>query len=140
MAPREQAGCSRTMEDEMEKGANTDFGIPAEFRAFADKSMEQARQTFESLFAAAEHAANAAAAQATNVQTGTREVSTLAIRFAERNITASFEFAQRLARAKDAQEIVNLHAEYASNQMAALGEQASELGRQAAKMAGQGAH
>ena len=124
----------------MEKGTDTDFGIPAEFRAFANKSMEQAKQAFESWFTVAERAASTAAAQATNTQAGTREVSELAIRFAERNIASGFEFAQRLARAKDAQEIVSLHADYASNQMAVLGEQASELGRQAAKMTGQSAH
>ena len=59
------------------------------------------------------------------------------MRFAERNIASSFEFAQKLVRAKDAQEVLALHADYVKSQIAALTEQAKELGKKAAKMAGQ---
>jgi phasin family protein len=62
------------------------------------------------------------------------------MRVAERNMTASFDFAQRLMRAKDPQELAALHTEYVKSQVAALTEQAKELSKQAAKMAGQGAH
>ena len=43
--------------------------------------------------------------------------------FAERNVAASFEFAQRLMQAKDAKEVTELQAEYIKSQIAALTEQ-----------------
>jgi hypothetical protein len=59
-------------------------------------------------------------------------MSELAMRYTQRNIAASFEFAQKLAQAKDAKELAELNAEYIRRQMEALTEQAQELGRQAA--------
>ena len=76
----------------------------------------------------------------TAARTGAKEAGDLARRFAERNIAASFAFAEKLARAKDAHEVLDLHADYAGNQIAALGEQAKELSRKAAKLAGEVAH
>jgi phasin len=119
-------------------GAN--FEIPAEMRAFAEKSMDQAKQAFDSFLAAAQHAVNTAGTQVASAQNGAKEAGELAMRFAEQNIAASFEFAQKLVRAKDPQEVIALHAEYASQQMAVLSDQAKELSRQAAKITGQSAH
>jgi phasin len=106
------------------------FEIPAEMRAFAEKSVEQARQAFDSFMSAAQRAAGGADRQAA----GAKELGGLAIRFAERNIAASFEFAQRLVRAKDAQEVLALQADYVKSQIAAFKEQADALGEEAAKM------
>ena len=53
---------------------------------------------------------------------------------AESNVAASFDFAQRLVRAKDTEEMMALQAEYVKSQMAALNEQAKELSQQATKM------
>ncbi len=57
--------------------------------------------------------------------------------FAERNIASSFEFARKLVQAKDPNDVMAFHAEYVNSQIAVLTEQAKELGRRAAKMAGQ---
>jgi phasin family protein len=62
------------------------------------------------------------------MQAGAKEVGELAMGFAERNITSSFEFAQRLLQAKDPKEIMALHADYVNSQIAALTEQGKELG------------
>jgi phasin len=117
---------------------NANFEIPAEMRAFAEKSVAQARQAFDNFISAAQQAATAADKQAAGMRSGAREVSELAVGFAERNIAASFEFAQRLVRAKDAEEVMALHTEYAKSQMAALTEQAKTLSQEAAKTAEQG--
>jgi hypothetical protein len=61
----------------------------------------------------------------------------MAIGFTQRNIATSFEFAEKLVRAKDSQEFAALHAEYVKSQIAALTDQAKELSQQAAKLAGQ---
>jgi len=124
----------------MATDSGASFEIPAEMRAFAEKSVEQAKQAFESFLAAAQHAASTAGTQVASAQSGVKEAGELAMKFAEQNIAASFDFAQKLVRAKDAQEVMALHAEYAKQQMAVLGEQAKELGRQATKLAGGAAH
>jgi len=109
------------------------FDMP-DMRAFVEKSVEQAKTAFDSFLSATQQAVNTAQSQALSTQGGMREMGQLAMRFTERNIAASFEFAQKLLKAKDAKEIADLHAEYIKAQMQALADQAQELGRQAAKL------
>lgn len=116
------------------------FEIPTEMRNFAEKSMEQAKQAFDSFLNAAQQAVSTAGSRVATAQSGAKEAGELAMRFAQRNIDASFELAQKLARAKDPQEVIALHTEYARSQMEVLSEQAKELSRHAAKMTGQSTH
>lgn len=120
----------------MAKEFTPGYEIPPEMRALAEKSMEQARQAFEGFLSAAQQAASTAGSQFATAQSGAREAGALALQFAERNVANSFEFARKLARANDAQEVMALHAEYAQSQIAALTEQAKELSQRAAKMGG----
>jgi phasin len=121
----------------MPKEGNADFEIPADMLALAEKSVEQAKQAFDVFISAAQHAVSTAENQAASAQAGAKEVGELAMGFAERNITSSFEFARKLLQAKDPNDVMALHAEYVNNQIAVLTEQGKELGRRAAKMAGQ---
>jgi phasin len=123
----------------MAKQGNAIFEIPAEMRALAEKSVEQARQAFDSFISAAQQTASSADKQATGARAGAQELGGLAVSFAERNIAASFEFAQRLVRAKDAAEVLSLQADYVKSQMAALSDQAKALSEETAKMADLGA-
>jgi phasin len=122
----------------MANDSGMNFEIPAEMRAMAEKSVEQARQAFDTFAAAAKHAVSTAETQAKGAQAGAREAGQLAMQFAERNIASSFEYAQKLVQAKDGQEVLALQAEYAKKQVAALTEQAKELGEKATKVTGQG--
>jgi hypothetical protein len=79
----------------MAKEGTPRFEIPADMRAFAEKSVEQARQAFDIFISAAQHAVSTAENQAATMQNGAKEVGELAMGFAERNMTSSFEFAQR---------------------------------------------
>ena len=54
---------------------------------------------------------------------------------AERNVANSFDFAQKIVRAKDVQEVMRLQTEFVKAQMEALSEQARELGTAATKAA-----
>lgn len=110
------------------------FEIPAEMRAFAEKSMEQAKQAFDSFCSATQKAVRTVDQQAA----GAKDVGELAMRFAERNVAASFAFAERLVRAKDSQEIMSLHADYVKGQISAFSDQTREITKRAAKMAGEG--
>ena len=120
----------------MAKEGSANFDIPAEMRTFAEKSMAQARQAFDSFISATQEAVSTAESRATSARSGAKDVVDLAMRFSERNIAASFEFAQRLLHAKDAKDVTAIHTEYVNSQIAALTDQAKELSRQAAKMAG----
>jgi phasin len=113
------------------------FEIPAEMRAFAEKSVEQAKQAFNTFMSAAQHATSTAGNQAASAHSGAKEVGEMAIGFTKRNIASSFEFAEKLVKAKDSQELAALHAEYVKTQMAALTDQAKELSQQATKLTGQ---
>jgi phasin len=111
------------------------FEIPTEMRAFAERSVEQAKQAFNSFIAAAQHAVNAAETQAKSAHSGAVEVGELALNFTKRNIASSFEFAEKAVRAQDAQELTKLHADYVSSQIATLTDQAKEISKQTSKLA-----
>ena len=113
------------------------FEVPAEMRELAEKSVAQAKQAFDGFIAATQHAVGTAETQVKSMQTGAKDAGGLAMKFAERNVAASFDFAQKLLHARDAQEVTALQAEYVKSQLAALTDQAKELSQQAAKMAGQ---
>jgi phasin len=119
----------------MQKGPMGTFEIPPEMRSVAEQSVVQARQAFEGFMQAAQKAAAQLEQQAAAVQAGAKGTSEKIMGYAERNIAASFDFAQRLARAKDVQEIAKLQQEFVQAQMKALTEQAQDLGQKVAQSA-----
>jgi phasin len=124
----------------MTKESGALFEIPADVRALAEKSVEQAKQAFDIFISAAQHAVNTAETQATTAKAGAKEVGELAMSYAESNMASSFEFAQKLLQAKEAKDVMALHTEYVNSQIAKLSDQAKELSKRAAKMAGQELH
>jgi phasin len=118
----------------MAKPNIANFEIPAEMRAFAETGVQQARQACESFIAAAQAVARNADRQAAGAHAGAMQLSSLAMGFAEQNIAASFDFAKRLASAKDPGEVLTLQAEYLKDRIAALNEQGKALGREATRM------
>jgi phasin len=111
------------------------FQIPPEMRAIAEKSVEQAKQAVEGFISAAQRTASALEGQAETARKGAKDVSGKAMGFVEQNVATSFDFAQKLVRAKDVQEMLELQASYIKTQMQALSEQAKELGQSTGKMA-----
>jgi phasin len=109
------------------------FEIPPEMRAFAEKSVEQAKQAFDGFISAAHNAVTAFEGHAESARKGAKHVTEKAMNFAEQNVAASFDFAQKLLRAKDVQEVLKLQAEFVRTQMQVLAEQAKELGESAGK-------
>jgi phasin len=119
----------------MANDPNWNFDVPTQMRQFAEQSVEQARKAVDGFMTAAQKAVATAETQAGAVQTSAKDVGQKAMGFAEQNITHSFEFAQKLVRAKDIQEVMALQQEYLQAQIKAMSEQAKDLGTQAAKMA-----
>ena len=104
-------------------------------KAIAERSVEQARQAFEGFISAAQRAMTAFEGQAESARQGAKDVTEKAMTFAERNITGSFDFAQRLVQAKDVEEMLKLQANYIKTQMQVLADQAKELGESTSKVA-----
>jgi phasin len=120
----------------MATNAAEPFPIPPEMRAIAEKSVEQAKQAIEGFIAATHHTVSVMEGQAETARKGAKDVGEKAMDFAERNIASSFDFAQKLVRAKDVQEMLELQTSYIKTQMQTLTEQAKELGQSTGKMAG----
>jgi phasin len=117
------------------------FEIPAEMRALAEQSVEQARLAFDKFISAAHDAVNTFEGRAKTAQAGARDVSEKAMAYAEENVNNAFAFAQRLVRAKDISDIMQLQADFVATQMQTLSEQAKDLGEAATKHAmGTGRH
>ena len=120
----------------MAKSPMGNFEIPAEMRNVAEQSVVQARQAFDGFMSAAQKTLAKIEEQAAVAQDTAKGTGGKVMEFAEQNIASSFEFAQRLVRAKDGEEMMRLQAEFVRSQMETLSSQAKELGQgvvQAAK-------
>ncbi len=109
------------------------FQVPPEMRALAEQSVEQARKAFDGFLTATQRAVSTADAQVSAAQASAKDLGQKAVGFAERNVAASFDFAQQLLKAKDPQEVMKLHADFVKSQMQAFSEQAKELAQTATK-------
>jgi phasin len=111
------------------------FELPPDMKAFAEKSVEQARQAFEGFIGAAHQAVSTLEGQTETARQSAKDVTAKAMTFAQRNVASSFEFMQKLVQAKDFQEVLKLQTDYVKTQMQVLTEQAKELGESTAKAA-----
>lgn len=115
------------------------FEIPDQMRDFAEKSVDQARKAFDDFMNVTQKAVETAEDSATIVQSGATDVNRKTLSFAEEHMDAAFQFAQKLVRAKDVEEMMGLQQDYLRRQMEALGEQARDLSNTATKTAQQAA-
>jgi len=118
----------------MAKDPFEQFAIPNEMRAFAEQSVTQARKAFEGFIEAANKAMGQLQGHAQAAHSGASEIAHKSMTYAEQNVTATFEFVQKLMHAKDASEVMGLQSEYLSRQMQALSSQVQDLGQSAAKI------
>jgi phasin len=104
------------------------YEIPPEIRDLTAKSVDEARKAFERFTEAARTASAKAEDTASKVQSSVKDVGTKALDFTEAHVKAAFDHAQRLVQAKTPQEFIAHQTEYVKAQLAALEEQAKELG------------
>jgi phasin len=119
----------------MAKDPFEQFAIPNEMRSFAEQSVAQARQAFDGFLQAANQAMGQFQGQAQAARSGAQEIAHKSMTYAEQNVAATFDFAQKLMRAKDAAELMGLQSEYLSRQMQTISAQVQDLSQSAAKMA-----
>ena len=110
------------------------FGMPTEMRAFVEQSVIQAKHAVDGFIQAANQAMGQFHGQAQAARGGANEIAQKSMSYAEQNMAATFEFAERLMKAKDATEVMRLQSDYLGRQMQALSSQIQELGQSAAKM------
>jgi phasin len=110
------------------------FGMPKEIRAFVEQSVTHAKHAFDGFIQAANQAMGQFEGQAQAARGGANEIAHKSMAYAEQNMAATFEFAEKLMQAKDATEVMRLQSDYLGRQMQALSTQVQELGQSAAKM------
>lgn len=114
------------------------YEIPAEMRDFAEKSVEQARKAVDSFLSAAHRTVDTFEGSASTVQSSAKDMTRKTLNYAEQNLSAAFDHAQRLVRAKDVQEAMQLQSEFVRSQFAALQSQMKEFGSMAQSAMNQG--
>jgi phasin len=110
------------------------FAMPNEVRAFVEQSVAHARTAFDGIAQAANQAVAQWHGQAQAARAGASEIAHKSMAYAEQNMEATFDFAQKLMEAKDPTEVMRLQSEYLNNQMKMLSTQAQALGQSAAKI------
>jgi phasin len=123
----------------MAKDPTMPFEMPQEMRKFVEQSVSQAQQAFDSFMAAANSAVVGMDDRASMARSDVKDMTARAIGYAQRNIASSFDHAQKLVRAKDAEEVLRLQSEFVKSQIQTLSEQAKELGELAGHTAGRAA-
>jgi phasin len=110
------------------------FAMPNEVRAFVEQSVAHARTAFDGIAQAANQAVAQWQGQAEAARAGASEIAHKSMAYAEQNMEATFDFAQKLMQAKDPPEVMRLQSEYLNQQMKMLSTQAQGLGQSAAKI------
>ena len=110
------------------------FAIPNEVRAFAEQSVAQARKAVDGFIQAANKAMGQFEGQAQAARSSASEIAHKSMAYAEQNMAATFEFAEKLMRSKDAAEVMRLQSEFLGRQVQTLSAQVQELGQSAAKI------
>ena len=105
------------------------FEIPGPMRDMAEKNVEQARQAYSQFMDMARQAQEMVTRSQGAMTDSAREVQGKAMRYAQDNLDASFNFASELARARDLKEAMEIQQRFAQRQMRTYAEQAQDLGR-----------
>ncbi len=82
----------------MAKDPFEQFAIPNEMRAFAEQSVAQARKAFDGFIQAANQAVGHMHGRAQAAHSGATEIAQKSMSYAEQNVAATFDFAQKLMR------------------------------------------
>ena len=112
----------------MATNPNQNYEIPAEMRDFAEKSVEQARKAIDGFMNAAQKTVDTFEGSANTVQASAKDATRKTFTYAEQNLAAAFDLAQRMVRAKDMQEAMQIQAEFVRTQFEAMQTQMKEFG------------
>lgn len=114
--------------------ATQGFEIPTEFRDFADKSVDQARNVFGNFVSSAAKTSEQIQTTTTTVQSTIHAAVLKGLDHAQTNANAAFDYAQKISRSKDLREAFEIQSEFVKSQFAALQAQAKDFGTLAEKV------
>ena len=109
--------------------------IPAAFRELAEKSVSQAKETYEKMKSAAEEATDVLEDTYAAATKGASDYGLKVIEVARANTNAAFDFAGQLMTVKSLSEMVELSTAHTRKQFEALTAQSKELAAIAQKVA-----
>lgn len=103
--------------------------IPEQVRQMAEHNVEQARSAYNQFMDMARQVQDLMNKSSGAMAESVAEIQARALRFAEENMEAGFQFASELARARDLKEYLEIQSRHAQKQMQTYARQAQELGR-----------
>ncbi|GAA3848564.1 phasin [[Pseudomonas] carboxydohydrogena] len=113
----------------------TPFQIPEQFRAFAENGVNQARDGYQKLKAAAESNNEALEAAYASAAKGASGFTAKLVEIAQTNVTSSFDFAHSLVGVGSLAEAAELVSSHARKQFEALTAQSKEIAELGQKVA-----
>jgi phasin len=108
--------------------------IPAAFREIAEKSVSQAKETYEKMKSAAEEATDVLEETYATASKGASDYGLKVIEATRENTNAAFDFASELMTVKSFSDVVELYTAYARKQFETLTAQTKELAALAQKV------
>ena len=109
--------------------AENPFEIPQQMRDLAEQNIKQAHAAYEQLTDFVTKAVGAwmGAMPASSLVTGLREVQDRAAEITKKNADSAFALVEKMAKARNFQEILTLQTQFAQDQMKAFTTQTQEL-------------
>ena len=101
--------------------------VPAAFREIAEKSVSQAKETYEKMKSAAEEATDVLEDTYATATKGVSDYGLKMIEAARENTNATFDFASRLMTVKSLSEVVELSTAHTRKQFEAISNQSKQL-------------
>ncbi len=122
----------------MATNTTPNYEIPTEMRDFAEKSVEQARKAIDGFMSAAQKTVDTFEGSTNTLQATATDATRKTFSYAEQNLSAAFDLAQKMVRAKDPQEAMQIQAEFVRSQFQAMQTQMKEFGSMAQSAMQQG--
>lgn len=106
---------------------NPSFEVPRQVRDFTESSLEQARKAFASFIGAARRTTETLHGSTDLARTHTQTMFARGLDYADQNVRAALDLAQKLASARSIPEATQIQAEFVRERFAAMQAQAQEL-------------
>lgn len=113
----------------------TPFQIPAEMKAYADRTFDQAHKAFGVFVARAEEAVTKVDGSAKMMGEKNVEANRRLLAFTEENVNAALELARALVRADTVEEMMRVQSEFATRRLELMKTRAKDAGAEIGRMA-----
>ena len=107
---------------------SANFKVPDEMRDMAERSVVQTRQALDSFIQAAKRTTDSMEQTTGKVQADAKGMAQKTLSTVEQTLHSTLDYAERLVRAKDMQEVMQIQSEFAKAQTEALQTHMKEYG------------